>query len=84
MNKYDVNYLLKHNSGPYEKQITNIENDIKVLERKNTPKKVDNMGLADIKYWDIEKDRKLLSEEPLIVAKCTQIDHSSHSASINM
>ena len=82
MNKHDINYLLKHSSGPYGKSISDTENDLNTLVQKNTPKRIDDLGLSDRKYWDFDNDRKLLQEDALIVAECTNIDNST--AKINM
>ena len=80
----DVKTFLLYNSGPYTKSIENIENDIQDLKNKYEMRVSPNdMGLSDPKLWDLDNDRKLLNEDPLIVAQCTNIDHFSGRGTIN-
>ncbi|KAJ3773732.1 hypothetical protein FB446DRAFT_641134, partial [Lentinula raphanica] len=73
----DIQILKTYGQGPYARQLKEIENDLKDIQKRINEKlgvKESDTGLAPPNLWDLAADRQRMSEEhPLQVARCTKI-----------
>ncbi|KAJ3737435.1 P-loop containing nucleoside triphosphate hydrolase protein [Lentinula guzmanii] len=73
----DIQILKTYGQGPYARQLKEIENDLKDIQKRIDEKlgiKESDTGLAPPNLWDLAADRQRMSEEhPLQVARCTKI-----------
>lgn len=73
----DIGFLVSYGKGMYDTSLKKVEEDIQdTLKRVNEliGIKESDTGLAPIALWDLPVDRRALrSEQPLLVARCSQI-----------
>ncbi|KAI9312936.1 P-loop containing nucleoside triphosphate hydrolase protein [Dichotomocladium elegans] len=73
----DIKLLKTYGQGPYAKELRELEQDIKDIQKRVNEKigvKESDTGLAAPNLWDIPADKQRMQEEqPLQVARCTKI-----------
>lgn len=73
----DIQLLKTYGQGPYARQLKDIENEIKEVQKRVNERmgvKESDTGLAPPNLWDLAADRQRMSQEqPLQVARCTKI-----------
>ncbi|KAK4695728.1 26S proteasome regulatory subunit T1, partial [Phenoliferia sp. Uapishka_3] len=73
----DIIILRTYGQGPYAKQLKQVEEDLKAIQKRVNEKmgvKELDTGLAPPNLWDLPADKQRMGEEhPLQVARCTKI-----------
>ena len=76
LDQEDIKLLMRYGRGPYFDKIKEAEDELKTYTDKIIKLcgiKESDTGLALPAQWNLEQDKQLVKEKPLIVARCTKI-----------
>ena len=76
LSESDIALYKRYGKGPYNDALKTVEQEVKTLNQKITELcgiKESDTGLAQRAMWNMEKDKKMVGEQSLMVGRCTQI-----------
>lgn len=76
LDENDISLIKRYGMGPYAKTIKKIEEENNELQnevKKLAGVKESDTGLSMPSQWDLQGDKQLMGEHPLMVARCTKI-----------
>lgn len=76
LDKEDIKLLMRYGRGPYFDKIKKVEDELKDYTDKIIKLcgiRESDTGLALPAQWNLEQDKQLKKEHPLIVARCTKV-----------